>query len=112
MPGDSTVFEWRDKTLHHPFWSQGFLVVREVPSGNLIYRGRPPPEELEGVSGEPGGSKEEAVEEIGGEEEHIRQLCDFFPSRLGREKATELLEEVGGDVNMAMGILLDEDEAD
>jgi hypothetical protein len=41
-PDLSPSCRWRGKTLLHPFWSNGNLVVRAVPSGDLIYRGRPP----------------------------------------------------------------------
>ena len=59
----------------------------------LIYRGRPP--------------KEPESAEL--REVDVQQLCSLFPGRLGRAQARRLLQSVGGDVDVALAVLMDEE---
>ena len=89
------VCRWRGKTLLQPFWSNGSLVVRAVPSGELVYRGRP-------------GAMKDGLVSNG----DVEQLCGLFPGRLGVSQARRLLRSVGGDVDVALAVLMDEDATD
>ncbi|EKX46648.1 hypothetical protein GUITHDRAFT_152281 [Guillardia theta CCMP2712] len=114
VDNDSTVFRWRGKTLLHPFWSNGNLVVRAVPSGDLIYKGRPSNLNSPASDSSPTPSTLQSLKwgsyEVDmAEERNISELCSLFPGRLGATRARELLNVCNGDVNAAMAILLDED---
>ena len=78
-----------------PFWSNGSLVVRAVPSGELVYRGRP-------------GTIKDGLVSNG----DVEQLCGLFPGRLGVSQARRLLRSVGGDVDVALAVLMDECESE
>ena len=39
----------------------------------------------------------------------FQQLCSLFPGRLGQARARRLLLSLGGDVDVALAVLMDED---
>lgn len=118
VAGDASVFRWRGRVLLRPFWSRGpdpALVVRAVPSGGLVYKGRPaalapPAPPPPGAPPDPRappwafGAGVEAEGEA--EARDVSAICEMFPGRIGARRARQLLAHCGGDADAALSALL------
>jgi hypothetical protein len=118
---DASVFRWRGRVLLRPFWSRGpdpALVVRAVPSGALVYKGRPaalappappPPGAPPGPRAPPWAFGAGVEAEAEAEARDVAAICEMFPGRIGARRARQLLAHCGGDADAALSALLYED---